>query len=88
VLHETLLPENLPDLGIGRFTHTSLEGAFEDGATVFDGGTLEEMIAGVRHSPLRGFVRLLTLALAAFSRLLDHVVGLMPVLRGQIAMLL
>jgi hypothetical protein len=80
--------ELLPDLAVGRFTHPALEGAFEDGATVFDGGTLEEMISGISHRPLRRFIWLLHLLLSAFSGLRNNMIGLMTILRGQIAMLL
>ena len=43
------------------------------------------MIAGVSHGPLRLSLRLLHSALAPFQRLRHDAVGLMPMLRGQLA---
>src|ERR1700679_4200291 len=41
--------EFLPDLAIRRLSHATIECAFENSATVFNGGALENMIASVCH---------------------------------------
>jgi hypothetical protein len=85
------LLELLPDVGIRCFTHAAIERSFQKVAPVQHGGTLKEMIAGIRDGLLRGHCApiqrgFVNVALSTLPRLGHNAVGLMSILRGQIPM--
>ncbi len=79
------LLELLPDMGIRRLTHAAIERRFQNVAPVQHGGTLEEMIAGIGDGLLRDSVGFVDVALFMRPRLGHNFVGLMSILRGQLA---
>jgi hypothetical protein len=85
-LHPAL--ELLPHLGRRGLPHAAVERRFQNVAPVLDRRSLENMIAGIGHGPLRrlvGFVDVpLSLLLSMLPRLRYYLVGLMPVLCGQL----
>jgi len=66
-LHSAL--EFLLDLGNGRLSHATTERRFENGAPVFDCGPFKNVIARVRHGPLRCLLRFVAVRLRLFFRL-------------------
>ena len=71
----------------GLFAAIRPAGRESNGATVFDGGTLEEMIAGVGHGHLRSFAGIVGVLSLKPSRFSDDPVGLVAVLRCKLAVL-
>ena len=85
-LHSAL--ELPPHLSRCRLPHAAVERRFQNVAPVRDRRPLEHMIAGIGHGPLRRLVGLVDVPLSLLSmlpRLRYDSVGLMPVLRGQLA---
>jgi hypothetical protein len=80
------LRELLPDVGIRRFPHASIERRFQKVAPVQHGGTLEEMIAGIGDGLLRDAVGFVSVALSMLSRFGHNPVGLVSILRREVPM--
>jgi hypothetical protein len=79
------LLELLPDVGIRRLTHATAERGFQKVAPAQNSGTLEEMIAGIGDGLLRYSVGFINVALAMLPRFSHNPVGLVSILRGQLA---
>jgi hypothetical protein len=84
------LSELLLDVGIRCFPHAAIERSFQKLALVQHSGTLEEMIAGIGEGLLRGHGApiqggFVNVALFMRPRLGHNPVGLMSILRGQLA---
>src|ERR1017187_7304412 len=81
------LVELLPDLGKVRLAHTSTERRRHNRAFALDRRTLEEMIAGISHRDLGGFVGTVCVLLGLLPRLGNYPVRLVAVLRRKLPML-
>ena len=79
--------ELLPDLGEVRFAHAPAERRRHNRAFALDRRTLEEMVAGVGHGHLGGFVGIVCVSLALLPRLGNHSIRLVAVLRRKFPML-
>ena len=91
VRHFTELPsldpslELLSDSGICGFSHAARKRGFKDRAAVLHCPSLEDMIAGPSHGPLRLHLRVLHPILTMFARLGDYAVRLVPIPCRQLA---
>src|ERR1019366_5733756 len=79
--------ELLPDLGKVRLAHASTARRRHNRAFALDRRTLEEVIAGIGHGHLGGFVGTVCVLLALLPRLGNHSIRLMAVLRRKLSML-
>jgi hypothetical protein len=79
--------ELLSDLGKVRLAHASAERRRHNRAFALDRRTLEEVIAGIGHGHLGGFVGTVGVLLALLPRLGNHSIRLVAVLRGKLPML-
>src|SRR5208282_166122 len=79
------LRELVPDVGIRCFSHAAIKRRFQNVAPVQHSGTLEEMIAGIGNGLLRDAVGFVNMALFMRPCFGHDPVGLVSVLRGQLA---